>query len=217
MIKILPSLILLFAVNFIFAQDCGKSELSIAINQKKDLDSIYKKDIEKRIEYFAILNKEILPKYSSLKNQILNSIENSDLKEILEIKNVYDQNRLAYLTEMKETQNRVYDNVTAYSRLNTIILFETLDTFPDSYAIIFNSSLINTKVRERDLVNMNRINVKYSKKLFEFSKCFQLMKSEINSAKYELGIKDIFQNAGNKTVEDTVKTDVINLLIWSLK
>lgn len=215
--NLLLTIIFIFSISFSFSQECGKSELSTELIQRKVNDSVYKKGIELRIEYFSILNKEILPKYSDLKNQVLNTIDNSDLKEILELKNTYDNNRLEYLTEMKETQARVFNNVTAYGKIYTIILFETLDVFPDSYAMIFNASVINSRIKGRDKILMNRIYEKYSTKLSEFITCFQQMKSEMNTSKSELEIIDINQNTGNKTEEETKKADLIDLLIWSLK
>ena len=215
--NLLLTIIFTFSISFSFSQECGKSELSTELIQKKVNDSVYKKGIEQRIEYFSILNKEILPKYSGLKNEVLNSIENSDLKEILELKKTYDNNRLEYLIEMKETQSRIFSDVTAYGKIYTIILFETLDVFPDSYAMIFNSTVINSRIKGRDKILMNRIYKKYSTKLYEFSSCFQQMKSEMNNFKSELEIIDINQNTGNKTEEETKKADLIDLLIWSLK
>jgi hypothetical protein len=215
--NLLLTIIYILSISFSFSQECGKSELSTELIQRKLNDSIYKKDVEQRIKYFSILNKEILPKYSDLKTQVLNTIDNSDLKEIVELKNTYDNNRLKYLTEMKETQARVSNDVTAYSKINTIILFETLDVFPDSYAMIFNPAVITSRIKERDNILMNRINEKYSMKLSEFTTCFQQMKSEMNTYKSKLEIIDINQNIGNKTEKETKKTDLIDLLIWSLK
>lgn len=215
--NLLLTIIFIFSISFSFSQECGKSELSTELIQRKVNDSVYKKGIEQRIEYFSILNKEILPKYSDLKTQVLNTIDNFDLKEILELKNIYDNNRLEYLTEMKETQARVFNNVTAYGKIYTIILFETLDVFPDSYAMIFNATIINSRIKGRDKILMNRIYEKYSAKLSKFIICFQQMKSEMNTSKSELEIIDINQNTGNKTEEETKKADLIDLLIWSLK
>tara|TARA_R110002020_G_scaffold73623_1_gene188891 strand:- start:2324 stop:2977 length:654 start_codon:yes stop_codon:yes gene_type:complete len=215
--NLLLTLFFIFSISFSFSQECGKSELSTDLIQRKANDSVYKKSIEQRIDFFAILNKEILPKYSDLKTQVLNSIENSDLNEILELKTTYDNNRIEYLTEMKETQARVFSDVTAYGKIYTIILFETLDVFPDSYAMIFNSTVINSRIKGRDKILMNRIYEKYSTILSEFNTCFQQMKSEINNFKSELEIIDINQNTGNKTEEETKKADLIDLLIWSLK
>ena len=166
--NLLLTIIFIFSISFSFSQECGKSELSTELIQRKVNDSVYKKGIEQRIEYFSILNKEILPKYSDLKTQVLNTIDNFDLKEILELKNIYDNNRLEYLTEMKETQARVFNNVTAYGKIYTIILFETLDVFPDSYAMIFNATIINSRIKGRDKILMNRIYEKYSAKLSKF-------------------------------------------------
>ena len=211
--NLLLTIIFIFSISFSFSQECGKSELSTELIQRKVNDSVYKKGIEQRIEYFSILNKEILPKYSDLKTQVLNTIDNFDLKEILELKNIYDNNRLEYLTEMKETQARVFNNVTAYGKIYTIILFETLDVFPDSYAMIFNATIINSRIKGRDKILMNRIYEKYSAKLSKFIICFQQMKSEMNTSKSELEIIDINQNTGNKTEEETKKADLIDLLI----
>ena len=83
--------------------------------------------------------------------------------------------------------------------------------------MIFNASVINSRIKGRDKILMNRIYEKYSTKLSEFITCFQQMKSEMNTSKSELEIIDINQNTGNKTEEETKKADLIDLLIWSLK
>ena len=215
--KLLFILFLLTGTNS-FAQECGKTDLSPELKEKKLTDSIYRKGIEQRIEYFAVLNQEILPKYFDLKSRILGSIENSDLKEISELKDAYEENRLNYLTEMKETQERVYRNVTPYSKIYNIVLFETLDVFPDSYGILFNpQALIRTRLRGREKIISNKLYKNYSKKLSEFSSCTQQMKDEMSAAKKKLEIVDINQNIGNKTEEETKKADLVDLLIWSLK
>lgn len=118
-----------------------------------------------------------------------------------------------YLAEAKENQKEIYNGVAAYSKLNTIILFETLDIFPDSYAIIFN--LVN-KLKEKDKILFNKIYQKYSMILFESIDCYMEMKLEINKTKKKFGILDINQNKGNKTIYDAKKADLIDLLIWSL-
>lgn len=211
------TIIFIFSISFLFSQECGKSELSTELIQRKVNDSIYKKGVEQRIEFFATLNKDILPKYADLKSQILDSIDNSDLKEILELKHTYDKNRLEYLNEMKDTQARIFNDITAYGKIYTIILFETLDVFPDSYAMIFNSTVVNSRFKGRDKILMNEIFQKYSTKLSGINPCVQQMELEINKAKSQYEIIDINQNIGNKTEEETKKADLIDLLIWSLK
>ena len=92
--NLLLTIIFIFSTSFSFSQECGKYELPTELIQRKVNDSVYKKGIEQRIEYFSILNKEILPKYSDLKTQVLNKIDNSDIKKIFELKNTYDKKQL---------------------------------------------------------------------------------------------------------------------------
>lgn len=211
------TLIFVFTTSLFSAQECDGYKLSDWLQQKKKNDTIYREFIYKRVEYFAVLNNEILPKYSYLKNDILKSIEIVDLKEILELKNTYDTNRLNYLSEMKEAQARVFKDIIPYGKIYTIILFETLDVFPDSYAMIFNSSVINAKVKGRDVILKNKLYNKYSAKLSKFDSCFRKMKSEMNFQKAKFKVIDINQNTGNKTEEQRKKADLVDIILWAFK
>ncbi|MFS4481881.1 hypothetical protein ACKGJY_02605 [Hyunsoonleella sp. 2307UL5-6] len=204
---------LAFSICFAFSQECKKSELSEYLVQKKISDSIYKIDVKQRIEFYAVLSNDILPKYSDLKKSTISKIDYADLEQISQLKSIYDENRLNYLAEAKENQKEIYNGVAAYSKLNTIILFETLDIFPDSYAIIFNPL---NKLKEKDKILFNKIYQKYSMLLFESVDCYMEMKLEINKTKKKFRVLDINQNKGNKTIYGAKKADLIDLLIWSL-
>ena len=198
-----------------FSQNCTNTQLSKVLMDKKVNDSVYKFDIQQRIEYYSTLSKEILPKYFKLKTEVLNVVKNSDLKDVLEFKEVYDRYRLGYLSQMRNNQKRLYKNVNAYSKLNSIILFETLDVFPDSYAIIFNSHFNDKKEYYETL--RNKVYKNYNQKLKEFKYCFNQMKLEMKKEKTKLSIVEVGQNKGFKTKEDSEKSDLLDFLIWVLK
>lgn len=83
--------------------------------------------------------------------------------------------------------------------------------------MIFNRTVINNKTIDRDILLMKKIYKKYSGKLSEIKDCYQQMKTEMKEHRDRLGIFDIFQNTGNKTEEEQKKSDLIDMLIWSLK
>ena len=202
--------------NLMVAQDCGNAKLSTELLEKKNRDSVYKIDVQNRIDFFATLNQDILPKYTDLKNTISNAIEVSDFEQLLELKCRYNNNCSALLNEMRENQDKRYKNVTAYSIINSIILLETLAIYPDSYAMLFNPNGINTADIEKDRSTLDKMYTKYNAKLQSHYLCFQKLNSEMKLAKSQHEIVEIFQNNGHKTEDDVRKCNLLDLLIWSL-
>ena len=193
------------------SQDCGNSEITVDLQDRIIRDTIYKKDVEQRIKYFAFLNKEILPKYQDLKTHLQNSIEDEDKAKVKGLKKTYEKKRLYYLSEIRRTQAETFKNVNSYSIINSILLFETLATFPDSYALLYSSPF----PKDKDIALANELYLKYSDKLSTRAKCMETMKSEMKEAKTELQIVETFQNEGYKSKEDTLKADIVDFLIWA--
>lgn len=205
-----------FCFNLMVAQDCGNAKLSPELLDRKNNDSIYKIDVQKRIDYFATLNQDILPKYTDLKNTLSNAIEDSDLNQLIALKSRYNNNCSALLHEMRNSQDKRYKSVTAYSRINSILLIETLAIYPDSYAMLFNPNGINTADIKENRSTLDKMYTKYNAKLTAHYLCFQKLNSEMKLAKSQHEIVEIFQNSGHKTEDDVKKCNLLDLLIWSL-
>lgn len=203
--------------NLVVAQDCGNAKLSNELSEKKKIDSVYKFDVQKRIDYFAALNKDILPKYTDLKNTISNAIDVSDLDQLIALKSRYNNNCAALLDVMRNTQAKGFKNVTAYSRINATLLIETLVTYPDSYAMLFNPNGINVSDLIENRSTLDNIYTKYDAKLGAYYLCFQKLNSEMALAKSQHEIVEIFQNNGYKTDDEVRKCNLLDLLIWSLE
>ena len=149
--------------------------------------------------------------------EINNELKQTDKEIVLEISKSYDNNRKEYLNEFKQTQSRLYKNALAYSNINTLMIFETLDAFPDSYAILLNKTMVKSRAKDRDIVLIDQIFDNYKGILLLKSDCIRKMKSEIAKSKSEFKIMDIFQNTGNKAQEERTKAELIDLLIWAAK
>lgn len=200
----------------LFSQDCEKSTLTEALYERMELDSVYLIDIDYRIKYYAKLSKEILPKYSILKNQIRKEIKNSDLAKIREIANLYYNTQKLVLDEIKGTQKRVYKDVLAFSKLNSILVMETLVLFPDSYAMLTNKSRIGNQLKDQEYQLITNIFSSYEYLLQDNNECINGFFNEMKESKKELNIIDIFQNTGIKTETETRQGHLIDLLIWSV-
>lgn len=208
---------LLFSVSTgLFSQDCKQGTLKESIYESMELDSVYLIDIDFRIKYYAKLSKEILPKYSMLKSQIKEEIKNSDLEKIQEIAILYDNTRKILLNEIKESQRRIYQDVNAYSKLNSILIFETLDLFPDSYALLTNKSRVGNQLKDQEYQLILNIFSNYEHLLQENNDCINSLFNEMSQSKKELNIIEIFQNTGNKIKSETRQGNLIDLLIWAI-
>ncbi|GGG36284.1 hypothetical protein GCM10011344_41450 [Dokdonia pacifica] len=180
-------------------------------------DTIYKLDVNNRIEYFNILSKIILPDYFDLKKKINNTIKAEDKIKVEKIIKSYNQKSIYYLNKFQETQRIRYQNTLAYNNLNTILIFETLSIYPDSYAILMNESILNSKINIKDKFLIDQLFSKYEYLLTDNEKTISKMQIQITKSKSQLKIVDIFQNTGNKTDKDIAKSKLIDLLIWSIK
>lgn len=198
-----------------FAQNCPEPNISRELEIKITTDSIYKQDVQFRMEYYAKLSKMILPKYFGLKKLIKQKVEVEDRTKIEELAKSYEQNRVEYLEEFKKNQLSKYQNTLGYSNLNTLLIFETLHLFPDTYAILLNKTIFNSRAKTKDEILIDELYSKYYDILSKNSDCIKDMTLDIKNAKKEFKIVEIFQNTGNRTEEHTAKTELINLLIWA--
>ena len=121
------------------------------------------------------------------------------------------------MNKFQETQRIRYHNTLAYNNLNTILIFETLSIYPDSYAILMNESILNSKINTRDKFLIDQLFSKYEYLLIDNEKTISKMQIQITKSKSQLKIVDIFQNTENKTDKDIAKSKLIDLLIWSIK
>lgn len=201
----------------LFAQNCPKPNISKELDIKINLDSIYKQDVHYRIEYYAELSNRILPKYFGLKNLIRQELEIVDKEKVKRLVKSHENNRKEYLNEFKQNQLSKYHDALGYSNLNTLLIFETLSLFPDSYAMLVNKTIPNSKANTKDEILINQLYSKYKYILTRNSECIKDMVIDIKNSKNEFKIAEIFQNAGNRTIEDNDKTKLINLLIWAGK
>jgi hypothetical protein len=200
-----------------FAQNCPEPIISKELEIKISTDSIYKQDVQFRMEYYAKLSKMILPKYFGLKKLIKQKVEVEDRTKIEELAKSYEQNRVEYLEEFKKSQLGKYQNALGYSNLNTLLIFETLNLFPDTYAILLNKTFSNSRAKAKDEILIDQLYSTYNDILTRNLDCVKDMTTDIKNAKKEFKIVEIFQNTGNRTEEDTAKTALINLLIWAEK
>ncbi|MDO6818315.1 hypothetical protein [Zobellia sp. 1_MG-2023] len=200
-----------------FAQNCPKPNISKELEIKISTDSIYKQDVQFRMEYYVKLSKMILPKYFGLKKLIKQKIEVEDRAKIEELAKSYEKNRLEYLDEFKKTNASVYQNALGYSNLNTLLIFETLSVFPDTYAILLNETIPKSRAKAEDKILIDQLYSKYNGIMIRNSDCIRDMAMDIKTAKNQFKILEIFQNTGNRTEEDNAKIELINLLIWAEK
>ena len=203
--------------NSLFAQNCPEPNISKELEIKISTDSIYKQDVQFRMEYYAKLSKMILTKYFGLKKLIKQKVEVEYRTKIEELAKSYEHNRVEYLEEFKKNQLGKYQNALGYSNLNTLLIFETLNLFPDTYAILLNKTVSNSRAKAKDEILIDQLYSKYNDILTRNLDCVKDMTMDIKNAKTEFKIADIFQNTGNRTEEDTAKTALINLLIWAEK
>jgi len=215
--KIILLLIFQVCATSLIGQHCGKTNVSAELELKIKTDSIYKNDVRFRTEYYVKLTKSILPKYFGLKENIQQKLKPEDSAILENITTSYENNRSAYLSEFQETQFKVYQNTLAYSNLNTLLIFETLNAFPDSYALLLNKSALNSKAKEKDILVINQLYSKYKSILAENTDCITEMKNEISIAKSELNIVDVLQNTGNVSLDEKSKAELMDLLIWAKK
>ncbi|MCR9014312.1 hypothetical protein [Aquiflexum gelatinilyticum] len=216
--KILLIILLLLKGLNAFSQEC-ESE-SFVLDEKHhtpNIDSIFKLDVEMRIEFYADLNNRIIPKYFGLKKTILQEIDKDDFKMIFTLKSIYESQINSYSEEMNNTHQDLFFNTAPYSKLNLLLVFETLKTFPDTYAMIFNSTVLNRNMNNEDEVIKRNLNSKYFDKLKKYSDCIEDLYIDIQESKQKYKIIDIMQNTGQKTEKDKKDCDTLDLLIWAIQ
>lgn len=213
-------LVIFFLLNSIksYSQEC-ESE-GFVLDEKyhtPKIDSISKRDVEMRIEFFAELNNRIIPKYYGLKKAILQEIDQDDFKMIYALKSIYERQINSYLEEMNKTHQELFFNTAPYSKLNMLLVFETLKTFPDTYAMIFNSNVLNRNMNNEDEVIKRNLNSKYFEKLKNYSDCIEDLYIDFQESKQKYKITDIMQNTGYKTEKDKKDCDTLDLLLWAIQ
>ena len=214
-IFLLISLLILSAN--LHAQNCSNPNITKELETKIERDTIYKQDVQFRIEYYIKLSNTILPKYFGLKELIKKEVEIEDKEKVKKLAESYEQNRVDYLNDFRKNQLSKYQNALGYSNLNTLLIFESLSLFPDTYAILLNKTIPNSRAKSKDKILIDQLYSKYNNIIIRNSDCIKDMAMDIKSAKNEFKIVEIFQNTGNRTEEDNAKTELINLLIWAEK
>jgi hypothetical protein len=201
-----------------FSQEC-KSD-SFVLDEKHhipNIDSIFRLDVEMRIEFYADLNNRIVPKYYGLRKLILQEIDQDDFKMIYTLKSIYESQINSYSEEMNKTHQDLFFNTAPYTKLNMLLAFETLKTYPDTYAMIFNSNVLNRNMNNEDEAIKKELSRKYSDKLKSYSDCIGEMERDIKDSKMEFKILDIMQNTGFKKDSDKKDCDILDLLIWAIQ
>ena len=216
--NILLIILLFFKGLNAFSQDC-ESESFVLDEQHHtpNIDSIFKLDVEMRIEFYADLNNRIIPKYYGLKKTILQEIDKDDFKMIYTLKSIYERQINSYSEEMNKTHQDLFFNTAPYSKLNMVLVLETLKTYPDTYAMIFNSTVLNRNMNNEDEAIKRKLNSKYFKKFHNYSECIDDMYKDIKESKLKYKIVDIMQNTGFKSEKDRQDCDTLDLLIWAIQ
>lgn len=200
------------------AQLCDTSSLNKELIEQKLIDTIYKVEVQNRIAYFANLNQEILPKYSGLKADILKIIQETDYSNILELKKAYNRNSQLLLDTGKKNQREHYQNINTYSILNTVLLKEVFDTFPDSYALLLNSVTAHIGNKESTLDLFDAIAFRYSNYMKPMIPCFTLLEGEVETARVDFKIARVLQGRKDslgKEALDRIRT--IDMLLWAIE
>ena len=179
-------------------------------------DSIYLVDIDYRIKYLAKLNKEIIPAYQKLKIKIDFEILIDDFEKIMQLHIEYQNGLKRIQDEMDRNQRVYYYNTLTYSRINNLLIFEGLLSFPDSYAILLNDSYPNSIASPEIRDKMNDLYNTYNPIFTKYSNEIELLQLELKKVKSEFKIPEFLQSTGNQNIEDSKLCKLIDLLLWAI-
>ena len=199
------------------SQSCPKYENPQNLLIRMETDSIFKVDVSRRIELYAELSSEVLPKYFGLKELVLKFLTKEDVIKLVDLKSRYERSRLYYLNEFLEPQARLYNNTLPYNELNAELIFKTFQLYPDTYAILVNETIPNGITDRRDLILITQLYFEYNERLNGQIKCYESMISEIQRTKRKYGVVNIFQDKRRVTPKEIEACQFVNMLMWALK
>lgn len=192
---------------------CSQKSLSDEETKRRDSDTTWRAYHGGQINYYVTLRKEIIPKYWKLQEDILNILDPVDIRDIVFLNQVYLTQIDSYLDEMRRT-NTSLKNLRPSAEITNLLIFETLRAYPDTYAMLRNPSVDNRKVNVLDVIIVDRLFKKYSEKMKPLESCIKQFKREREASFILNKTGTAFQGA--KTVENTLKCDVADLLLWAL-
>lgn len=135
-----------FLFNFISSQTLDKNtDIDNFLKDKIERDDVYDDDIRIRIDFVNHLNKKILINYIQVPNSLIKNLSKSEFGTVKLLYEMYER-ELKKMNDEFYYNNKVnYKSLTSKSRINNLLLIDELNTYPDSYSIIYNNNLLKFK------------------------------------------------------------------------
>ena len=147
-----------FLFNFISSQTLDKNiDIDNFLKDKIKRDDVYDDDIRIRLDFVNHLNKKILINYIQTPDSLIKNLNKSEFEAVKLLYEIYERELKKMNDEFYYNSKVNYKSLTSKSRINNLLLVDELNTYPDSYSIIYNNDLLKFKYS-----NLNKIvNVTY--------------------------------------------------------
>ncbi len=147
-----------FLFNFISSQTLDKNiDIDNFLKDKIKRDDVYDNDIRIRLDFVNSLDKKILINYIQTPDSLIKNLNKSEFEAVKLLYEIYERELKKMNDEFYYNSKVNYKSLTSKSRINNLLLVDELNTYPDSYSIIYNNDLLKFKYS-----NLNKIvNVTY--------------------------------------------------------
>ena len=212
-----PFLILFITIISInaFAQNtCSSLNLSPEQFERRKTDSAWRIGLDAQISHYVALRKDIIPMYWGLQKDIFNLIDKEDIKKLILLRDAYQGQIESYVKEMRATNSRALKNLRPSGELSTLIVFETFQAYPDTWALLLNPIVFNRRVNDIHKAIINVLHTKYTNKLDHLQECILKFKTDREENRKNHWAPRVLQ--GINTPIDSNICDIADLLIWAI-
>ncbi|HAP94221.1 MAG TPA: hypothetical protein DCP54_00395 [Chryseobacterium sp.] len=142
-----------FLFNFISSQTLDKNiDIDNFLKDKIKRDDVYDNDIRIRIDFVNSLDKKILINYIQTPDSLIKNLNKSEFEAVKLLYEIYERELKKMNDEFYYNSKVNYKSLTSKSRINNLLLVDELNTYPDSYSIIYNNELLKFKYS-----NLNKV------------------------------------------------------------
>ncbi|ROI13784.1 hypothetical protein [Epilithonimonas hominis] len=142
-----------FLFNFISSQTLDKNiDIDNFLKDKIKRDDVYDNDIRIRLDFVNSLDKKILINYIQTPDSLIKNLNKSEFEAVKLLYEIYERELKKMNDEFYYNSKVNYKSLTSKSRINNLLLVDELNTYPDSYSIIYNNELLKFKYS-----NLNKV------------------------------------------------------------
>ena len=142
-----------FLFNFISSQTLDKNiDIDNFLKDKIKRDDVYDDDIRIRLDFVNSLDKKILINYIQTPDSLIKNLNKSEFEAVKLLYEIYERELKKMNDEFYYNSKVNYKSLTSKSRINNLLLVDELNTYPDSYSIIYNNELLKFKY-----LNLNKV------------------------------------------------------------